>query len=597
MNGGYIALATPAFALLVGLELVHTVIRARRDGSTPAYTYHDTVANLSCGLGSQLFVALDTLQGITIYKLIADHSSAQRAHFFESTLGGWLLGMLLIDFCYFVYHLASHRVAFLWATHAVHHQSEEYNFSVALRQSWFSGFFAWVFYLPLALLGLPTGMMILLRTFNSWYQFLLHTRAVGKLGILEKILNTPSHHRVHHGIEAHYVNRNYGGILIIWDRLLATFQEEHREPTYGTLQPLRSVNPVWANCSEWLRLARLTFSTRRPLDKLRVWLMPPEWRPASLPLGNVVEHTRHEVRAPRSVNIYVGLHFVLLLLASIVFMQYEAQLHGAGFLLFTVELVLTMAVLGGLAEGRGWARWLEILRLTTLAFLAAFGLRRVEIAAVPLWIPAFTVIIASVLWLLHTMPLPTRRALPASRRSRLIDCALALCIFAELGTYYYQKISQGIGAEMLFGCHVIALILAFGLLFDSRRIASLSLVFYAGLGVPMWLVDVIATQTTSLQSIIGHVVPPVAAAQYVVRRGMSGSAALWAFAIYLPLLFISYFFTDPALNVNLIHTPNTLVAYFAPGVWIARIFNVYIALQLFFLAEVTLAPFLRKEPP
>src|SRR5690606_31238042 len=151
------------------------------------------------------------------------------------------------DFAYYWWHRASHRISFLWAAHVVHHQSEDYNLAVALRQAWFTSLSSWVLNLPLAFLGVPPLVYGVCAALNTLYQFWIHTRLVGKLGPLEWVLNTPSHHRVHHGIDAPYLDTNYGGVFIVFDRLFGTFVEETHEPRYGTLDPIRSFDPVWAN--------------------------------------------------------------------------------------------------------------------------------------------------------------------------------------------------------------------------------------------------------------------------------------------------------------------------------------------------------------
>ena len=203
--------------------------------------------------------------------------------FEPSTVGAWVLGMLGVDFTYYWYHRFCHRVNFAWGTHVVHHQSEEYNLAVALRQSWFGKFFHWIFDLPLALLGVPPAIYATAWSINLLYQFWIHTRAIGKLGPVEWIFNTPSHHRVHHGCNARYLDSNYAGILIIWDRMFGSFKPEQDEPVYGTVKPLASWNPLWANVQYFFHLASEARATPRAWDKLKVWFAPPEWRSSALP--------------------------------------------------------------------------------------------------------------------------------------------------------------------------------------------------------------------------------------------------------------------------------------------------------------------------
>jgi len=163
----------------------------------------------------------------------------------------WVVLFFVDDFVYYVFHRVSHESRLFWNFHVVHHSSEQYNLSVAVRQSWFSGFLHWIFYAPIMLLGFAPWMFALMHGLNLIYQFWIHTKAVKKLGPLEYVLNTPSHHRVHHGVNDIYLDRNYAGVLIIWDRLFGSFIEETEAPRYGIIKPLNSYNPLWINLHSW----------------------------------------------------------------------------------------------------------------------------------------------------------------------------------------------------------------------------------------------------------------------------------------------------------------------------------------------------------
>ncbi|MBK9152971.1 MAG: sterol desaturase family protein [Chloracidobacterium sp.] len=166
----------------------------------------------------------------------------------------WVILFFVDDLAYYIFHRVSHETRLFWNFHVVHHSSEEYNLSVAVRQSWFSGLLHWIFYAPVMLLGFAPWMFVIMHGFNLIYQFWIHTKLVGRLGPLEWVLNTPSHHRVHHGVNEKYIDRNYAGVLIIWDRLFGSFTEEDEEPRYGIIKPLRSYNPLWANTHAWVEM-------------------------------------------------------------------------------------------------------------------------------------------------------------------------------------------------------------------------------------------------------------------------------------------------------------------------------------------------------
>jgi sterol desaturase/sphingolipid hydroxylase (fatty acid hydroxylase superfamily) len=166
----------------------------------------------------------------------------------------WVILFFVDDFAYYVFHRVSHESRLFWNFHVVHHSSEHYNLSVAVRQSWFSGTMHWLFYAPVMLLGFAPWMFALMHGFNLIYQFWIHTRFIKTLGWLEYVLNTPSHHRVHHGVNNPYLDRNYAGVLIVWDRMFGSFVRETEEPRYGIIKPINSYNPLWINTHGWFEM-------------------------------------------------------------------------------------------------------------------------------------------------------------------------------------------------------------------------------------------------------------------------------------------------------------------------------------------------------
>jgi sterol desaturase/sphingolipid hydroxylase (fatty acid hydroxylase superfamily) len=365
MDAIYIILAIPVFILSILVELAYD--RYRRTG---LYNFADSISCLSCGVGQQILLPLTGMMGLSIYQSVQSHLGLFTIP--QTALWAWAVMFLIDDFLYYLYHWGSHRVNILWATHAVHHQSEEYNLSVALRQSWFTSLTSWVFYLPLALLGFPLVMFVIVRTFNTLYQFWIHTRAIGKLGFLESFLNTPSHHRVHHGINPKYIDRNHAGILIIWDKLLGTFQVEEEEPVYGTVKPLASFNPVWANFAELERLWDISRRTKRLRDKIWIWFAPPEWHPADhggvvvVPQVSRTSQQKYQVSPPLTVSLYTVQSFTSLLAASTLFIYIAHRLSLPLQLLFIAHLVVGLATCSAIEEGKPWARSVELIRFVAL---------------------------------------------------------------------------------------------------------------------------------------------------------------------------------------------------------------------------------------
>ncbi len=273
-----IVLATPVFLLLIALEYAWGVARGRN-----TYRLNDAVNSIGLGMLSQISAVLTRTLRIGIYVVVYEHVALWRHDAFWQSWGGWLLALVFYDFCYYWLHRAGHEVAVFWAAHVVHHQSQDYNLSTALRQTSSGALLGWLFYLPMAIAGVPPLVFGVVALVDLLYQFWVHTEQVGKLGWFDRWFCSPSNHRVHHAVNDPYIDRNYGGVLIVWDRLFGTFREEDERCIYGTRKPLNSWDPLWANAEVYWELLRLSWTTRRWRDKLLVWLKPPGWRPADLP--------------------------------------------------------------------------------------------------------------------------------------------------------------------------------------------------------------------------------------------------------------------------------------------------------------------------
>jgi hypothetical protein len=266
-----------------------------------------------------------------------------------------------------------------------------------------------VFYLPLAALGFPPVMFLTVSSIDTLYQFWIHTRLVGRLGPLEWVLNTPSHHRVHHARNPRYIDRNHGGTLIVWDRLFGTFAREEDEPVYGITRPLASFNPLWANVHYWTEMWDVARRAARPLDRLRVLWMRPGWRPADLggPVGpsevDRASYVKFDVPLARAVKLYVLGQFAAVLVAATLYLRQSDALPPTLRVAFAAALTWSLTSLGGLLGRRPWAVPLEAARLATGALL---------LALVPLAAPAGTALaggaLASGAWLAWAL----RKGLP-----------------------------------------------------------------------------------------------------------------------------------------------------------------------------------------
>jgi alkylglycerol monooxygenase len=225
-----IVLATPVFFLLIGIEFACSRLRQGQGAQgKPHYRLSDAINSISLGMLSQLSNVFTGLLRVGIYTAVYASLSlvpAQAADAFWTSVPGWLAALVFYDFCYYWLHRMGHESAVLWAAHVVHHQSQHYNLSTALRQTSSGTLLGWVFYLPMALAGVPPLVFGVVALIDLLYQFWVHTELVGKLGRFDRWFCSPSNHRVHHAVNEAYVDRNYGGILMLWDHLFGSFTDE-----------------------------------------------------------------------------------------------------------------------------------------------------------------------------------------------------------------------------------------------------------------------------------------------------------------------------------------------------------------------------------
>ncbi len=348
-----IVLATPVFLGAIAIELAVGLARGRN-----TYRLHDAMASIGLGMMSQLVGLFTRLLAIGLYVLAYERIALWRLP--ADSIAVWLGALLMYDLCYYWLHRAGHRVAVFWAAHVVHHQSEDYNLSTALRQTSSGALLGWLFYLPMAVIGVPPLVFGTVALIDLLYQFWVHTRQVDKLGWFDRWFCSPSNHRVHHAVNDRYLDRNYGGILIVWDRLFGTFEEEcDDEPCiYGTRAPLRSFNPLWANLEVYAALARDMWRARSWADKVRVWLKPPGWRPADVaerfpkPAFRIEAVRRYDPAMSPAAQAVALLLFVALLGSVCVLLWFAHQWSMPTLLAGTALVVAGLWCVGRLGEGR-----------------------------------------------------------------------------------------------------------------------------------------------------------------------------------------------------------------------------------------------------
>ena len=370
MNANPIVLSIPIFAVLIILEVIIQWINNRK-----LYRLNDAVTNISCGITQQVSGIFLKLFGIGVYQLVFEHFAI-----WQIPTNWYTLVILFVatDFAYYWAHRMSHEINLFWSGHVVHHQSEDYNLSVALRQSSFQVVWTFAFYLPLAVIGFNTIDFALMAALTTLYQFWIHTELIGKLGILEYILVTPSHHRVHHGRNPKYIDKNHGGTFIWWDMLFGTYQKEEEQPTYGVTKPVNSWNPVWANFANFEIMGHELKQIPRFADKIRYLFFKPGWYPEELggyqpaPAIDKATYKKYDTKVSKSLNGYVLYQFLATLGFTTWFLFNQGDLELGPKAAAATLILVTTITSGGLFELKKWVWRAETGRLALVALTGGY---------------------------------------------------------------------------------------------------------------------------------------------------------------------------------------------------------------------------------
>lgn len=381
-----IVLATPVFFLLIAIEFAWGVARGRN-----TYRLNDAINSISLGMLSEISKVLTAALGVGIYTAVQGSVAVWHDDAFWFSWYGWLLALVFYDFCYYWLHRAGHEVALFWAAHVVHHQSQDYNLSTALRQTSSGVLFGWIFYLPMALAGVPPLVFGVVALIDLLYQFWVHTEHVPKLGWFDRWFCSPSNHRVHHAVNDRYLDRNYGGVLIIWDRLFGSFSEESERCVYGTRAPLRSWDPLWSNAEVYWSLVRDSWHAKHWGDKLRVWFKPPGWRPADVaarfpkPPFDITQVERYHPPVTPALAWFAGLQFVALLGGVALFLWHADFLPLGQVVVWLAAITASLWAVGAVLQGR--ITVLEVLLVEAAALAtasSAAGMHTLHLVAKPL---------------------------------------------------------------------------------------------------------------------------------------------------------------------------------------------------------------------
>lgn len=368
----YVKQATPIFISLMLLELIVSWIRK---GKLPG-GLDDALTSMSAGVLSRLpglfFRSIEVTSYIYVWE------NYRLCNLPWDSPWTWYLTFLGVDFGYYWFHRMAHEVNIMWAGHQAHHSSEDYNLSTALRQSVFQIYTSWIFYCPLALFIPPSVYAVHLQ-FNLLYQFWIHTEVISNLGPLELILNTPSHHRVHHGRNRYCIDKNFAGTLIIWDRLFGTFEAENEKVVYGLTHPINTFEPFKVQFHHLLYMWTTFWATPGFFNKFSVIFKGPGWGPGKPRLGlseEIPQVTGKEVpfssSACQLLKLYAVVQFALMLGFYEDTFADTAVLSQVTLLLRVCFIILTLTSIGFLLDQRPKAASVETLRC--LMFLMLFRL-------------------------------------------------------------------------------------------------------------------------------------------------------------------------------------------------------------------------------
>ncbi len=444
-----IVYAIPVFVALMAAEFGIGLALGRN-----VYRLNDAVGSLTAGILSQLSGVFMLALSVGVYVFVYNHFSLFSLQADDWRV--WVGGLIAYDFFYYWNHRIDHEVGLFWAAHVVHHQSEAFNLSTALRQPSSGVLLGWIFYLPMAIAGVPPVVFVAAGLIDLLYQFWIHTELVGKLGWFDRVFASPSNHRVHHGLNDQYLDKNYGGILIVWDRLFGTYEDEVEKPVYGVRGGLRTFDPVSANLSYYATMAKLAWAADDWRDKVRVWFAPPGWVPANLRTPG--PQTPYDLKAIRRYDPPAGPAAAVVVLAALVGMIGATAaflvagpnlplMNGLGVFL---SLAASLWAMGSLLDGRiSIAETLYVLAAALTCSAYALGWTGVEAVAKP---AAMALLILS--FAMRNGPADVKRLVTAALVASLAGDALlispslflpGLVAFLVAHGFYIAAFSRGVG--------------------------------------------------------------------------------------------------------------------------------------------------------
>jgi len=374
----YTAFAIPAFFIFFFMEYLVAIRKKKPE----LFKYESTIANLSVGIAERLLTLFITASCYGLFTYIYTHYALFKI---PNVWWVWILLILFTDLVWYWYHRLGHEVNVLWAAHIVHHQSEEFNFSVAARITVFQALTRNAFWCIIPLIGFHPNMVITILIVHGAYSFFTHTQLIGKLGWLEHILITPSLHGIHHASDEKYLDKNYGDVFTFWDKLFGTFQKEEEAPKYGLTHPVKSYSFLWQHFHYYLELIEACRRTDSLKNKLKILfgspaLLDQEIRPA---LEKKFQQHKANTKYRFKYKVYLNLQLICTILLLTITTGFYAQLETGDKLFVTSLILITLINCGALMEQRKWIYYLECLRLLVLLSFISWKAEQLEYMVIP----------------------------------------------------------------------------------------------------------------------------------------------------------------------------------------------------------------------
>ena len=359
MQLNYLAFAVPLFLLFIGIEYFYS-----KKKSKSLFHFSESVANLNVGMAERITDLFTTGSFYFLYAYLFEHF---RIFDIESSWLTWIILFVVTDFIWYWYHRLAHEINLFWAAHIVHHQSEDFNYTTSTRITMFQAGIRGSFWAILPILGCSPEMITIFLMVHGAYPFFTHTQTIGKLGWLEYFMVTPSHHRVHHASNAEYLDKNYGDILIIWDRLFGTFAKEEAAPVYGLTKPLNSYSFFWQHFHHFLELTVAIKREKGLINKGRMLFGKPELIDARIRTSLERKLLNRNTTPPgKAIRQYVFIQTAITLILLFTVLLLEHYLTRSQLIIAALFLLVSIVNSGASLEKKHWIFYLEIIRLVLL---------------------------------------------------------------------------------------------------------------------------------------------------------------------------------------------------------------------------------------